>query len=150
MNDVLGMLYPWVKSAHVISLIAWMAGLFYLPRLFVYHAERAGKTGEMHELFETMEYRLLRYIMNPSMIGTWVFGLLLVVTPGIVDWSQTWPWTKAAAVLGLTWFHMWCGLRRKDFVVGRNIREGRYYRLMNEVPTVLLVVIVVSVIARPI
>lgn len=149
MTDTLILAYPWVKSLHVISVIAWMAGLFYLPRLFVYHAERVGLEGSTHDLFQTMEYKLLRVIMNPAMIATWVFGLMLVATPGIVSWSEVWPWTKAIAVLGMTWFHHWCGLRRKEFVSGANIREGRYYRLMNEVPTLLLIVIVVSVIARP-
>lgn len=142
-------IYPWVKSLHVISIIAWMAGLFYLPRLFVYHAERAGVDGEVHQLFTTMEIKLLRVIMNPAMIAAWFFGLLLVLTPGIVDWSQAWPWFKAGAVLGMTWFHHWCGKTRKAFVSGVNIREGRHYRLMNEVPTVLMIIIVVSVIARP-
>ena len=149
MVDFLIGLYPWAKSLHVISVIAWMAGLFYLPRLFVYHAERVGVNGQTHDLFQTMEYRLLRVIMNPAMIATWVFGLMLVFTPGVVSWSELWPWTKAVAVLGMTWFHHWCGLRRKDFAAGRSIRGGRYYRMMNEVPTVLMVIIVVSVIARP-
>lgn len=149
MTNLLGEFYPWVKSLHVISVIAWMAGLFYLPRLFVYHAEKVGQSGATHELFETMEYRLLRVIMNPAMIGTWMFGLMLVFTPGVVSWTEFWPWTKAAAVIGMTWFHHWCGRRRKDFAAGTNIREGRYYRLMNEVPTLLLIVIVISVVARP-
>ncbi len=149
MSDILFAIYPWVKSLHVISVIAWMAGLFYLPRLFVYHAEVVGQEGATHSLFMSMEYKLISVIMNPAMISTWVFGLLLVATPGIVDWSQIWPWTKAAAVLGMTWFHFWCGQRRKDFAADRDIRDGRHYRLMNEVPTVLMIVIVVSVIARP-
>ena len=141
--------YPWTKSLHVISVIAWMAGLFYLPRLFVYHVEQVGSGNKTDELFQTMERRLLKAIMNPSMIATWVFGLALVVTPGIVDWTALWPWTKAASVLAMTWFHMWCAARRKDFVEGTNTRTGRQYRLMNEVPTLLLIVIVVSVIVRP-
>jgi putative membrane protein len=87
--------------------------------------------------------------MNPAMIATWVFGLMLVFTPGIVYWGDLWPWVKAAAVLGMTWFHHWCGLRRKDFLKGTNTRTGRQYRMMNEVPTLLLLVIVFSVIARP-
>ena len=149
MIELLSTIYPWVKSLHVISVIAWMAGLFYLPRLFVYHAETVGTQGETHGLFQTMEVRLLRVIMNPAMISTWAFGLLLVATPGVISWSEVWPWTKAAAVIGMTWFHHWCGLRRKDFASGTNIREGRYYRMMNEVPTVFMIVIVVSVIARP-
>ena len=148
MTDFLFLAYPWVKSLHVISVIAWMAGLFYLPRLFVYHAETVGQSGETHELFQTMELKLLRVIMNPAMIATWVFGLLLVFTPGVVDWGAVWPWTKAACVLGMTWFHHWLGLRRKDFLTGTNTREGRTYRLMNEVPTLLMVGIVVSVIVK--
>jgi putative membrane protein len=149
MTDFLIDYYLWTKTLHVISVIAWMAGLFYLPRLYVYHAEKVGLEGETHELFQTMERRLLRAIMNPAMISAWVFGLALVFTPGVVDWFEVWPWTKAAAVLSMTWFHHWCGYRRKDFVKGTNIRDGRYYRLMNEVPTLLLIVIIISVIARP-
>lgn len=149
MMNILSDIYPWVKSLHVMAVIAWMAGLFYLPRLFVYHTERVGTSGETHALFQTMEYKLLRVIMNPAMIATWVFGLLLVATPGIVDWSEIWPWTKMAAVLGMTWFHHWCGLRRKDFAHGVDVRTGRHYRMMNEVPTLLMIVIVISVVARP-
>ena len=150
MIEFLAWAYPWTKSLHVISVIAWMAGLFYLPRLFVYHAETVGQEGETAELFQTMEVRLLRAIMNPAMIATWVFGLALVFTPGIVDWGAVWPWTKAASVLAMTWFHHWLGRRRKDFAAQENTRTGRTYRMMNEFPTLLLVVIVISVIARPI
>ena len=149
MTDFLISAYPWTKSLHVISVIAWMAGLFYLPRLFVYHAEEVTTGSETDGMFQTMERRLLRAIMNPAMIATWIFGLMLVFTPGIVDWSQVWPWTKAAAVLAMTWFHHWLGYRRKDFVNGKNSVSGRHYRMMNEVPTVLVIIIVVSVIARP-
>ena len=149
MTEFLIAAYPWTKSLHVISVIAWMAGLFYLPRLFVYHVERVGSGNETDMLFQTMEEKLLRFIMNPAMIASWIFGLLLVVTPGVVDWGAVWPWLKAAAIVGMTWFHMWCAARRKEFVAGANTREGRRYRLMNEVPTLLMIVIVVSVIARP-
>ncbi|MBO6601727.1 protoporphyrinogen oxidase HemJ [Rhodophyticola sp.] len=147
--DFLVLAYPWTKSLHVISVIAWMAGLFYLPRLFVYHVERVGMSGETADLFQTMEVRLLRAIMNPAMIATWIFGLALVFTPGVVSWQELWPWTKTAAVLAMTWFHHWLGLRRKELLAGTDTRSGRTYRLMNEVPTLLLIVIVVSVIARP-
>lgn len=149
MTDFLITAYPWTKSLHVISVIAWMAGIFYLPRLFVYHVEAIEQGSSTDALFQTMERRLLRAIMNPAMIATWIFGLMLVFTPGIVDWTEIWPWTKAASVLTLTWFHHWLGLRRKDFMSGKNTVTGRQYRLMNEVPTVLLIIIVVSVIARP-
>ncbi len=149
MGDLLISSYPWVKSLHVISVIAWMAGLFYLPRLFVHHIEQVGHQGKTDDLFQMMELKLLRVIMNPAMIATWIFGLILVFTPGIIDWGFIWPWTKAAAVLAMTWFHHWLGKRRKDFIRGEVTVTGRQFRLMNEVPTVLLIIIVVSVIARP-
>ncbi len=149
MTDVLYAIYPWAKALHIMSVIAWMAGLFYLPRLFVYHVEQVELGSGTDEMFQVMERRLLRAIMNPAMISAWVFGLLLVFTPGIVDWSSVWPWTKAAAIVGMTWFHHWCGLRRKEFLAGDNTRTGRQYRIMNEVPTLLMIVIVVSVIVRP-
>ncbi len=148
MIDFLSALYPWTKALHVISVIAWMAGLFYLPRLFVYHAEQVTPGSPTDEMFQTMERRLIRAIMNPAMVATWVFGLALVFTPGIVDWGAVWPWTKAAGVLGMTWFHHWCSRRRKDIVKGLPHRSGHEYRIMNEVPTLLMVLIVVSVIVR--
>jgi putative membrane protein len=129
------------------AVIAWMAGLFYLPRLFVYHVEKAAVSG-LAPVFEVMERRLLRAIMNPAMIATWLFGLCLVFTPGLVDWSDVWPWTKAGSILAMTWFHHWLGLRRKDFLSGSNALTGRQFRMMNEVPTVLMVVIVLSVVLR--
>lgn len=147
--DQLGSVYPWIKAFHVMSVLAWMAGLFYLPRLFVYHVEKVADGSETDALFQTMELKLLQVIMNPAMISTWVLGLLLVLTPGIIDWGVVWPWTKAVAILGMTWFHHWCGLRHKDFLAGRNALTGRQYRMMNEVPTLLMIVIVISVIVRP-
>lgn len=148
MTDLLASLYPWTKAFHIMSVIAWMAGLFYLPRLFVYHAEKAGPGGELDAVFQTMELKLLRAIMNPAMIAVWVFGLMLVFTPGIVDWGMVWPWTKAAAVLAMTWFHHWLALRRKEFMNGSNTLTGRQYRMMNELPTVLMIVIVLSVVIK--
>ncbi len=148
MGDFLASVYPWTKAFHVISVIAWMAGIFYLPRLFVYHVESVEKGSETDLLFQVMERKLLRVIMNPAMTATWIFGLALVFTPGIVDWTAVWPWTKVAGVLGMTWFHHWLGYRRKEFMAGTNIRDGRQYRLMNEVPTVLLALIVISVIVK--
>lgn len=149
MSDLLAQLYPWTKSLHVISVISWMAGIFYLPRLFVYHTESVETGSGRDELFQTMERRLLRAIMNPAMIATWVFGLMLVFTPGIVDWGSGWPWVKAAMVLVMTWFHHWLGKRRKELAAGTCTVSGRTFRLMNEVPTVAMIVIVVMVIARP-
>lgn len=146
MTDWLALIYPYAKAFHVMAVISWMAGLFYLPRLFVYHAER-DQTPEPAGSFVIMEDKLLRLIMNPAMIATWVSGLFLVLTPGIVDWSMAWPWTKAACVLGMTWFHMWCA-RQRRLLQARQGHSGRRYRIMNEVPTLLMVGIVVSVIVK--
>ena len=148
MTELLYTLYPWIKALHIVSVISWMAGMFYLPRLFVHHVERAGSEGETHELFVMMERKLLRVIMNPAMVATWIFGLTLALTPGLVDWDSIWPWTKSIGVISLTWFHHWLSLRHKDFKAGRNKLSGRQYRMMNEVPTVLMVVIVVSVVFK--
>lgn len=148
MTDLLSTLYPWIKAFHIMAVIAWMAGLFYLPRLFVYHAEQVGQNGETHALFKTMEMKLLRVIMNPAMITTWVLGLVLVATPGIVDWSSLWPWMKAGGVIGMTVFHIWLARRRKAFAAGEDTLTGRQYRMMNEVPTVLMVLIVLSVVVK--
>lgn len=148
MGDFLATWYLWIKALHVISLIAWMAGLFYLPRLYVYHVEQVVAGSPTDSMFQTMERRLFTAIMNPASIATWVFGLALVFTPGVVSWDQVWPWTKAASVLGMTWFHHWLGWRRKDFMNGRNRLSGRNYRLMNELPTLLMIVIVLSVIVK--
>lgn len=147
MTDLLATSYLWIKSLHVMAVLSWMAGLFYLPRLFVYHVERAAIGPEPAGSFMIMEDKLLRVIMNPAMIVAWVCGLLLVTTPGIVDWSLIWPWTKAAGVLGMTWFHMWLADQRRRLARGEML-SGRQYRLMNEVPTVLMVVIVLSVIVK--
>jgi putative membrane protein len=145
--------YTVTKSLHVVSVIAWMAGLFYLPRLFVYHVEGYAKKGvvqgtEMELMFRHQERLLLKAIMNPAMIATWLFGLALVLTPGIVAWDQVWPWVKAAGVVGMTWFHMWLGQRRKELAEGTNRLTGRHYRMMNEVPTVLMLAIVFAVIMK--
>jgi protoporphyrinogen IX oxidase len=137
-----------IKALHVVSVISWMAGIFYLPRLFVYHTEQVQAGTPTDVMFQTMERRLLRGIMNPAMIATWVFGLALVAVPGVVDWSAIWPWVKAAGVVAMTVFHMWLAGRRKDFVSGSNQLTGRQYRLMNEVPTVLMVLIVFAVIVK--
>ena len=147
-GDFLAGAYPWVKALHIMSVISWMAGLFYLPRLFVHHAEKVAAGEKANEIFIMMEAKLLRVIMNPAMIATWVFGLMLVFTPGIVDWSLVWPWSKAAAVLIMTWFHHWLAKRRKDFMRGENSVSGKHYRMMNEVPTLLMIIIVLSVVVK--
>lgn len=149
MQDLFLTAYPWIKALHVIAVISWMAGIFYLPRLFVHHTEQVETGSPTDALFQMMETKLLRVIMTPAMIATWVLGLLLLAVPGLIDWTALWPWTKAAAVIAMTWFHMWCAAERKTIAAGKNTRTGVYYRKMNEVPTVLLIVIVVSVIVGP-
>lgn len=145
MSDFLSDMYVWTKAFHILSVITWMAGLFYLPRLFVYHVEQDA----LHSpVFEIMEVKLLRVIMNPAMIATWTFGLLLVFTPGVVDWLSVWPWLKLIGISGLTWFHHWLGRRRKDLLAGTCALTGKQFRLMNEVPTLLMVVIVLSVVVK--
>lgn len=148
MTDVLLTFYPWIKSLHIVSVIAWMAGLFYLPRLFVYHTECVGTSGETHDMFVTMERRLLKAIMTPAMISSWVFGLCLVFTPGLIVWGMLWPWLKGTSIVGMTWFHFWLSRRRLDFLSGKNRFSGRAFRIMNEVPTLLMLVIVFSVVVK--
>jgi putative membrane protein len=152
MLDFLQPYYLWIQSGHVIAMVAWMAGIFYLPRLYVYHVEGLAKAGvtpgsDMDLLFQHQERLLLRAIMNPAMIATWVLGIILVLMGGW--WTSGWLHVKLVGVLALTWFHMWLAARRRDFVEGRNTRTGRSYRIMNEVPTLLLFVIVVMVIVKP-
>jgi len=137
----------WVKAAHVISVIAWMAGMLYLPRLFVYHAV-AEKGSVQSETFKVMERRLLRAITTPAMIATWVFGLWMVFA-GFVDWSQGWPYVKAAAVIGLSGVHGMLAKQVRLFANDANTRPQKYFRIINEVPTVLMIIIVIAVIARP-
>jgi protoporphyrinogen IX oxidase len=148
MFDGLTSLYPWIKAFHIMAVIAWMAGMFYLPRLYVYHAERATAGSDLDRTFQVMEDKLLRLIMTPSMIVTWVLGLILIGM-GMFDWGAVWSWAKLAAVIGMTGMHGWLAARRKDFAAGTNSRTGRTYRLMNEVPTLLMLVIVIAVVVRP-
>ena len=149
MGDFLATAYPWIKTLHIISVISWMAGLLYLPRLFVNHVEYAPVGSETSEVFKGMEERLMRIIMAPAMIATWVFGLLLAFTPGIVDWSSVYPWIKAALVLGMTGFHHWLIKVRKEFAADKNGRTSKTYRIANEVPTLMMIFIVLLIVVKP-
>ena len=140
--------YLVIKAFHIISVVAWMAGLLYLPRLFVYHAD-APAGSPMAETFKTMERRLLRGIMNPAMIGAYIFGGALASTPGIVDWHSGWIYAKLSLVALLTVFHHLLGLWRKDFAADRNRRPARFYRMVNELPTLALIAIVILVVVKP-
>lgn len=137
----------WVRALHVISVIAWMAGLLYLPRLFIYHI--GAETGSMQsETFKVMERRLYRAIMTPAMVASWIFGLIMI-SFGVVDWGQGWPYLKAALVIGLSAYHGIMAGHLSAFAEDRNTRPTRYFRLMNEVPTLLMIGIVIAVIVRP-
>lgn len=141
-------LYPWVKAFHVVSVIAWMAGVLYLPRLFVYHCDTRSGTAES-ERFKVMESRLLRQIIMPAMMAAWVLGLALALTPGVIDWHAGWWHVKLLSVLGLSGFTGALGRWRRDFLEERNTRSQRFYRIANEVPTLLIIVAVLMVIVRP-
>eukprot|EP01012_Entosiphon_sulcatum_P064531 TRINITY_DN93366_c0_g1_i1.p2 TRINITY_DN93366_c0_g1~~TRINITY_DN93366_c0_g1_i1.p2 ORF type:complete len:140 (-),score=24.44 TRINITY_DN93366_c0_g1_i1:86-505(-) len=137
----------WVKALHVISIIAWMAGLLYLPRLFVYHTQ-AAPGSETSETFKVMERRLLRAIMNPAMIAAYLFGIwMLVLEPAWL--KQGWLHGKILFVLGLTAVHMLLARWRKEFAEDRNTHPQRFFRIVNEVPTVLMIGIVILVIVKP-
>jgi putative membrane protein len=131
-----------------VALIAWMAGLLYLPRLFVYHCE-AAPGSETSELFKVMERRLYKLIMTPAMLATFLFGLLLALTPGLVDWHAGWFYVKLVAVLLLAGVHGAMSRWRKDFLADRNRHPQKFFRIMNEVPTVLMLVAVIMVVVQP-
>jgi putative membrane protein len=137
----------WIKALHVISVVCWMAGMFYLPRLFVYHAVTEVGS-DKSETFKVMERRLYRGITTPAMIASWVFGLWMVHL-GMVDWSMGWAWVKAVCVIAMSGVHGMLGASLRAFKEDRNIRSHKYFRLLNEVPTVLLVIIVIAVVVKP-
>ena len=142
--------YLLFKSLHLIAVVAWMAGLFYLPRLFVYHSEEIDKGSKADRLFIKMEKKLLNIIMFPAMVSSWIFGLFLYSIPGLIDWGLLWSWIKLFSVIFMTAFHLWLFKKQIDFEKGKNTVKGRTFRLMNEVPTVLLFIIIIMVIVRPV
>jgi putative membrane protein len=142
------MLLAYIKALHIIAVIAWMAALLYLPRLFVYHASSTPGS-EQSETFKVMERRLLKAIATPAMAATWIFGLILAFS-GAIDWSQDgWFHLKLALVIGLSAFHGLLAMWTKDFAADRNTRSPRFYRIANEVPTLLMIAIVILVVVRP-
>lgn len=138
--------YLWVKALHIIAVIAWMAGMLYLPRLFVYHTE-APKGSPMSETFKVMERRLLKAIMNPSLIAVFVTGPLLVWWGGF--WLDGWLHAKIALALGIAAVHGYLGRRVRFFASDANERPAVFYRVLNEIPTVLMILIVVLVVLKP-
>lgn len=138
--------YPWIKAFHVIAVIAWMAGILYLPRLFVYHAD-SPPGSEQSETFKVMERRLLNAIMTPAMIATWLLGLTLAA---LGDWwGEPWLMAKMGLVIVMTGFNLWLALRIRDFANDANRLTARTYRLLNELPTLLLIAIVILVVVKP-
>ena len=146
MAGFLGGAYLWVKALHILAVISWMAAFLYLPRLFVYHCQ-AEAGSKQSETFKVMERRLLRGIMNPSMIVAWAAGLALMVN--IEAWTEGWFHVKLAALVVLTGLHMVVARWRRDFAADANRHSERFYRAVNEVPAVLMVVIVIMAVVRP-
>ncbi len=137
--------YLWIRAFHIMAVISWMAGLFYLPRLFVYHA--TVPVGDVRDkTFRIMERRLYRYIMQPAMIATWGAGLLLMV---IIGFSHVWLHVKLLAVLLMTVFHFRLGFHVNRFAEGRNVHSERHFRIINEIPTLLMIVIVIMAVVKP-
>ena len=142
------MLLSYTKAFHVIATIAWMAGLLYLPRLFVYHAT-SRRGSEQSETFKVMERRLLRYITTPAMLASWVLGLILAFS-GAIDWSRDgWFHAKLILVIALSAYSGLLAMWTKDFTLDRNTRSARFYRIANEIPTLLMIGIVILVVVRP-
>lgn len=146
--DFLSDYYEWIKAFHIISVIAWMAGMFYLPRLYIYHCD-AEIGSDKSETFKIMERRLLRAIINPAMIMSFFFGGLLLLTPGIVDWSSGWIWVKLVCLFLMGGFHGELSKWRKEFEADQNKRSQKFYRFANEFPTVLMIIIVIMVVTKP-
>jgi putative membrane protein len=138
----------WFLAFHIMSFTAWMAGMFYLPRLYVYHCQTAPGSVES-ERFKVMERRLLKQIINPAMISTFLFGVLLIFTPGAVNWSAAWWWVKIIALVLMFGFHGACSRWRRDFLNDANRRSEKFYRVVNEVPTILFIIIVIAVVVKP-
>lgn len=140
-------MYAWIKAFHIIAVIAWMAGMLYLPRLFVYHCT-AEKGSVQSETFKTMERRLYRGIMIPAMVATWLFGIGLTLA-GVVVWTTFWLYTKLVLVAAMTWLHVIFGRWRREFAAGARPHSAGFYRVINEVPTLLLIGIVVLAVVKP-
>lgn len=148
LGELLVAIFPWLKAIHILAVISWMAGLLYLPRLFVYHCE-AEPGSIQSETFKLMESNLSRIIMWPAMIASLVFGLVMLAVPGYLAGASAWIWVKLALVAGLLAVHFFFMRCRDAFAEDRNVRPQRFFRIMNEVPTLLMIGIVVLVVVRP-
>ncbi len=141
-------LYLLFKSLHLIAVISWMAGLLYLPRIFVYHSETKDNE-EQKKTFEVMERKLFNYIMTPAMILTWVFGIFLIHIVGLSIFFEFWMQIKGLLILILTYYHFYLGRCVRIFASAQNNRSSKFYRIINEVPTVLLIIIIFLVVFKP-
>ena len=141
-------LYLLFKSLHLIAVISWMAGLLYLPRIFVYHSET--NSNDVHEIFKLMERRLFLYIMNPAMILSWFFGFLLIHSIGLQSFKEFWLITKLILVSALTFYHFFLFNCLKKFSINKNDHKPKFFRIINEVPTILLIAVIFIVIFKPI
>ena len=140
--------YLTFKALHLIAVISWMAGLLYLPRIFVYHAETKENIGQS-ETFKLMEKRLYFYIMNPAMILSWIFGILLIHSQGIISLGLLWMKIKLGLVIILTAYHFYLLAVLRDFQTDNNTKSSKFFRIINEVPTILLIIIIFVVIFKP-
>ena len=140
--------YLTFKALHLIAVISWMAGLLYLPRIFVYHAETKENKGQS-ETFKLMEKRLYFYIMNPAMILSWIFGILLIHTQGITSLDFLWMKIKLGLVTILTAYHFYLLIFLRDFQQNNNVKSSKFFRIINEVPTILLIIIIFVVVFKP-
>ena len=140
--------YLFFKSIHLIAVISWMAGLLYLPRIFVYHVEKEGNE-EISETFKIMERRLMMYIMNPAMILSWIFGVLLILSHGTEIHSVFWVQLKLLLVVLLTIYHFILGTYLKKFALNENKKSAKFFRIINEIPTILLILIIFVIIYKP-
>ena len=140
-------MYLLYKSLHLISVISWMAGLLYLPRIFVYHADAHEMS--QREVFKIMEKRLYNFIMMPAMILSWLFGILLIHSLGFSIFSELWMQIKGVAILILTHYHFYLGKHLRTFAADDNYKSSKFFRIINEIPTILLIVIVFVVVFKP-
>ena len=147
-NNLLINNYSLIKAFHVISIVAWISAILYLPRLFVYHTT-VKRNSEASKMLKIMEYRLQKFIMNPAMLFTIIFGVFLLKTNGIINWTEKWIYFKLFGVFLLLVVHNLLGRYRKDFFLDKNKHSGKFYKILNEVPTILLIVIILLVYLKP-
>ena len=141
--------YLWIKALHIVAAIAWMAAMLYLPRLFVYHAD-AKPGSELSETLKVMERRLLRAIMTPAMIATLALGLVLLLHLGPGAWAEPWWWGKLSSLVGLVALHGLMARYRRAFAADQNRRPAKFYRILNEIPTALMILVVILVVVKPV